>query len=172
MPTRNIHLTSTFYADRDGRFPTGCGKRVPKKFASRFLESAGCPKCLANPEAVRDAERLQVELRRASYLSGLNCRGRVAAHHAAGEDVSDCDPGLRCNLKHVGACTPDGEDFDPAAFVALDTRAAPDEMKFCGLCGVTVLHAAGSRCLSANHARNAERAGITFRRKGDLTLED
>lgn len=49
----------------------------------------------------------------------LNCRGKVAAHEATGEDVSDCDPGLYCGLRHVGACNREGEDFDPAKFESL-----------------------------------------------------
>jgi hypothetical protein len=166
MPNRNIHLTSSTTPNRAGKVPTGCGKTVAKRYASRFLEDAGCPGCLANAVAVAAAERLQVELRRAAYLSRLNCAGKAAAHDAAGDDLSDVDAGLRCGLIHLGACSREGEDFNPAAFLALDTRATPDRMKFCGLCGVTVLHAAGSRCLSPNHARNAERAGITFNRKG------
>jgi hypothetical protein len=171
MPTRNIHLTSTPHADAAGKLPTGCGKRVAKRYASRFLEDAGCPACLEHPETVAAAERLQLELRRACYVSDLNCAGKAAAHEAAGDDLSDVDAGAFCGLIHLGACSREGADFDRAKFVALDTRATPDRMKFCGLCGVTVLHA-GGRCLSANHARNAERAGITFNRKGDLTLED
>lgn len=158
MPNRNMHLTSTFTPNRAGKLPTGCGKNVAKRYATRFLEDAGCPGCLANGVAVAAAERLQVELRRAAYASGLNCGGKVAAHEAAGDDLSDVDAGAFCGLIHVGACSRQGDDFDPARFVALDTRAQPDRMKFCDLCGVTVLHAAGSRCLSPNHARNAARA--------------
>jgi hypothetical protein len=169
MPNRNIHLTSSLTPNRAGKLPTGCGKQVAKQYASRFLEDAGCPACLANPEATAAAERLQVNLRRARYLSGLTCAGKAAAHEAAGDDLSDVDAGLRCGLIHTGACQREGEEFDPAKFVALDARATPDRMKFCGLCGVTVLHAGGRDCLSPNHARNAERAGITFNRKGDLT---
>lgn len=158
MPNRNIHLTSSATPNRAGKLPVGCGKAVAKRYASRFLEDAGCPGCLANGVVVAAAERLQVELRRASYVSRLNCAGKVAAHEAEGSDLSDVDAGFRCGLIHVGACSLQGDDFDPAVFAALDTRANPDRMKFCDLCGVTVLHAAGSRCLSANHARNAERA--------------
>jgi hypothetical protein len=158
MPNRNIHLTSSLTPNRAGKLPTACGKTVAKRYASRFLEDAGCPGCLANGVAVAEAERLQVELRRARYAARLNCAGKAAAHDAEGSDLTDVDAGLRCGLIHVGACSREGDDFDPAAFLALDTRKRPDAMKFCPLCGVTVLHAGGSRCLSPNHSRNAERA--------------
>jgi uncharacterized C2H2 Zn-finger protein len=69
----------------------------------------------AAEQAARDVRRLM----RAVYEQKLNCAGKVAAHEATGEDVSDCDRGFRCGLRHVGACNPSGEDFDAEKFARL-----------------------------------------------------
>lgn len=129
MPNRNLHLTSTLVAGEDGKHPTGCGKRVARRYVTAFLDDApGCPGCLANPEAVEQARRYSLAVRRGLYVARLNCRGKVAAHKATGEDLSDVDAGLRCGLIHLGACNPSGEDFDAEKFAALeaDLTAKPE----------------------------------------------
>jgi hypothetical protein len=120
MPTPVFHLATTHVANLSALFPVACPKKqVVGRYATTLLEAVTCANCLANPEAVAEAERLQLAFRRSLYASRLNCRGKVAAHKATGEDVSDCDEGLHCGLKHVGACNREGEDFDASRFASL-----------------------------------------------------